>query len=327
MFLPSLSYTNYPELESQLLISSNAHPGSYQAVVRPAYMFTGIQCNSPGTSINRKAKIRDPVRSPIVKPLLSSPAIESAPSSVAPADIPGADFQVPTWLQAHMRLWKIPSTPVRAHAWVLEAFDHFNPKRALPEHFHGIRPQLHRAWLRENKKKAETATTKKRKSDGTPKQAASKKAKASTTVKSENSQVAMPPPKPLGNLKGKYAIETFYPCCDDESQRNHDEFCSIVLSPGDDASTRKVPFRWRGKRTSNKFKIFRGDKNYGWAKFLGDGKIEISFDKLKLNLVAQKGRGIGERGKHNAAVFWDDWHELDEESLDLLDIDRLIPDW
>ena len=56
-------------------------------------------------------------------------------------------------------------------------------------------------------------------------------------------------------------------------------------------------------------------------------KFEISFDKLKLNLVAQKGRGIGERGKHNAAVFWDDWHELDEESLDLLDIDRLIPDW
>ncbi|EXK84884.1 hypothetical protein FOQG_11119 [Fusarium oxysporum f. sp. raphani 54005] len=50
--------------------------------------------------------------------------------------------------------------------------------------------------------------------------------------------------------------------------------------------------------------------------------------KLKLELVAQKGRGIGERGKHNAAAFWDDWHELDEESLDLLDIDRLIPpDW
>lgn len=277
---------------------------------------------------------------------------QPAPRFVAPAAIPGADFQVPTWLQEHMRLWKIPSTPVRTHAWVLEAFDHFNSKRALPEHFHGIHPQLHRAWLRENKKKAVTTTTKKRKSDEPPNQPASKKTKGSTTVKSENSQVAMPPPKPMGNLKGKYAIETFYPCCDDESQRNRDEFCSIVLSPGDgtlrgylslgrtnytalfifdksptEASTRKVPFRWRGKRTSNKFKIFRGDKNYGWAKFLGDGKIEISFDKLKLDLVAQKGRGIGERGKHDAAAFWDDWREFDEESLDLLDIDKLIPDW
>ncbi|KAF4501233.1 hypothetical protein FAGAP_2610 [Fusarium agapanthi] len=279
---------------------------------------------------------------------------QSAPSSVAAAAIPGADFQVPTWLQEHMRLWKIPPTPIRAHAWVLEAFDHFNSKRALPEHFHGIRLQLHRAWLRENKQKAKTTATKKRKSYGISNQPASKKTKGSTAVKSEYSQVAMPPPKPLGNLKGKYAIETCYPCCDDESQRNHDEFCSIVLCPGDggtlrgyltlgrmnytalmlfdkcptDASTGKVPFRWRGKRLSSKFKIFRGDKNYGWAKFLGDGKIEISFDKLKLDLVAQKGRGIGERGKHNAAAFWDDWHELDEESLDLLDVDRLIPlDW
>ncbi|KAH7154122.1 hypothetical protein DER46DRAFT_649549 [Fusarium sp. MPI-SDFR-AT-0072] len=164
----------------------------------------------------------------------------------------------------------------------------------------------------------------------------------------------MPPPKPLGNLKGKYAIETFYPYCGDESQRNHDEFYSIVLSPGDgetlrgylslgrmnytalmlfdkcptEASTGKVPFRWRGKRMFNKVKMFRGDKSYGWAKFPGDGKIEVPFDKLKLELVAQKGRGIGERGKHNAAAFWIDWHELDEESLDLLDIDRLIlPDW
>ncbi|EXK29147.1 hypothetical protein FOMG_14326 [Fusarium oxysporum f. sp. melonis 26406] len=50
--------------------------------------------------------------------------------------------------------------------------------------------------------------------------------------------------------------------------------------------------------------------------------------KLKLKLVAQKGRCIGERGKHSVAAFWDDWHELDEENLDLLDIDRLIPpDW
>ncbi|KAF5695058.1 hypothetical protein FDENT_616 [Fusarium denticulatum] len=279
---------------------------------------------------------------------------QSAPRAVGPAAIPGADFQVPTWLQEHMRLWKISPTPVRAHAWVLEAFDHFNSKTALPEHFHGIRPQLHRAWLRENKKNAKPTAIKKRKSDGTPNQPASKKMKGSTTVKSENQDVAMPPPKPLGNLKGKYAIETFYRCCDDESQRDHDEFCSIVLSPGDGgtlrgyltlgrmkyttlmlfdkfpthASTGKVPFRWRGKRVSNNFKMWRGDKNYGWAKFLGDGKIEVHFDKLKLELVAQKGRGLGEKRKHSAASFWDDWHDLDEEGLDLLDTDRwAIPEW
>ncbi|CVK95684.1 uncharacterized protein FMAN_13653 [Fusarium mangiferae] len=226
---------------------------------------------------------------------------QSATISVAPAAIPGADFQVPTWLQAHMRLWKIPPTPVRANAWVLEAFDHFNSKSALPDHFHGLRPQLHRAWLREIKKKAETTTTKKRKSDGTLKQHVSKKAKASTTVKSENSQVAMPPPKPLGNLKGKYAIETFYACCDDESQRNHDEFCSIVLSPGDggtlrgylslgrmnytalfifdkcptDASTRKVPFRWRARERPTNSKYSEGTKTMAGRSFSGMERLRF----------------------------------------------------
>lgn len=55
MLLLSLSYANYVKLESQLLISPNAHPGSYKAIVRPIYMFTGIQCNIPGISINWKA--------------------------------------------------------------------------------------------------------------------------------------------------------------------------------------------------------------------------------------------------------------------------------
>ncbi|QGI70122.1 hypothetical protein CEK26_002457 [Fusarium fujikuroi] len=159
--------------------------------------------------------------------------------------------------------------------------------------------------------KAETTTTKKRKSDEPPKQPASKKTKGSTTVKLENSQVAMPPPKPLGNLKGKYAIETFYPCCDDESQQNHDEFCSIVLSPGDGGTLRGY--------------LGLGRTNYT-ALFIFD-KCPTDASTRKLDLVAQKGRGIGERGKHNVAAFWDDWHELDEESLDLFDIDRLIPDW
>lgn len=74
--------------------------------------------------------------------------------------------------------------------------------------------------MKENKKQTNTTTTKKRKSDGTLNQPAAKKTKGSATVKSENSQVAMPPPDPLGNLKVKYAIEKFYACCDDESAVN-----------------------------------------------------------------------------------------------------------
>lgn len=60
----------------------------------------------------------------------------------------------------------------------------------------------------------------------------------------------------------------------------------------------------------------------------GRNLLEMARSRFLFKLVAQKGRCIGERGKHSVAAFWDDWHELDEENLDLLDIDRLIPpDW
>ncbi|KAK7577473.1 hypothetical protein V3481_016016 [Fusarium oxysporum f. sp. vasinfectum] len=106
----------------------------------------------------------------------------------------------------------------------------------------------------------------------------------------------MPPPKPLGNLEVKYAIGTFYACCDDESAVNSSPQETVKTLRGSltlgrmnytalmlfdkrptEPSTRKVPFRWRGRRMFNKFKMFRGNKNYGWAKFIGDGKIEVSF--------------------------------------------------
>ncbi|KAF4345035.1 hypothetical protein FBEOM_909 [Fusarium beomiforme] len=256
----------------------------------------------------------------------------STPTSVAATANPETDFEVPTWLRDHMTSWKIPPTPVRARAWVLEAFDHFNSARPLPTHLDGIKSQLRRAWMRETKKRENISKSRiKRKSDANTSQAAAKRTKASTSVKTEeNTQVAMPPPKPLGNLKGNPLPG------DGETLRGYlamgrmMTYRALMLfdKRPTEASDREVPFRWRGRKMSNGVREFRGDKNCGWMKFLGDGKIEVYFKKLNLRLEAQKGRGIGERQKHNAAVFWDDWHELDEGNLDLLDIDRLMPpDW
>jgi hypothetical protein len=73
--------------------------------------------------------------------------------------------------------------------------------------------------------------------------------------------------------------------------------------------SRKVWFRWRGRHVCKDLKEYRGDENRGWMKFVGDGKIEVWFDKFNIRLVAQKGRGIGGRNQH----------ELDDEGMDILD--------
>ncbi|KAK2693434.1 hypothetical protein QWA68_006923 [Fusarium oxysporum] len=130
----------------------------------------------------------------------------------------------------------------------------------------------------------------------------------------------MPPPKPLGNLEVKYAIGTFYACCDDES---------AVNSSPQETNLRRARYHSGGAagECSTSSKCSEVTKTTAGRNLLEMARSRFLF-KLKLELVVQKGRGIGERGKHNAAAFWDDWHELDEESLDLLDIDRLIPpDW
>ena len=98
----------------------------------------------------------------------------------------------------------------------------------------GIKVQLRRVWDSQNKR----AAGRKRKSDASG-GAPAKKAKGTTPIKSEReAQMPPPPPKLLGNLKGKYAIETDFRCCEGHSDRAHDALCHITLSPGDGETMR-----------------------------------------------------------------------------------------
>jgi hypothetical protein len=246
---------------------------------------------------------------------------------------------------------------------MLEAFDYFNSEGyELQYQLKGNETELRLEWRRQNAE-TQSATTPgaKRKLDAAS-SSANKRAKTGTQIKPEEiSAVSMPPPsrKPRSNLKGKYAIQSLFACCDDHTQHVHNEIYIVVLSPGNgtnmrgyfnmgimldqykayiffekrppESLSRKVWFRWRGRHVCNDFKEYRGDENRGWMKFVGDGKIEVWFDKFNMRLVAQKGRGIGERNQHDAAGFWEDWHEMDDEGMDILDRldarDRSDPDF
>ncbi|KAI1070909.1 hypothetical protein LB507_011056 [Fusarium sp. FIESC RH6] len=291
---------------------------------------------------------------PTIEPHSSgTPTPQSAASTPAPTGPHGphwTEADVPEWLRKHMRFWQVEPTPIRARTWMLEGLDHIQANRLdLPRHLDGIKVQLRRLWDRQNKPAAGT----KRKSDasgGTP----AKKAKGTTPIKSEReAQMPPPPPKLLGNLKGKYAIETDFRCCEGHSDRAHDALCHIALSPGDgetmrgqlqmgnfndykilmffekrpiEVSSEKVWFRWRGRKGYGSNRKYRGDENHGWVKFRGNGEIEVWFDKMRVHLIAQKGRALGEKNKQNVHAFWGDWHEYDEKEIDLLDTSKLFPD-
>ncbi|KAF4962112.1 hypothetical protein FSARC_9797 [Fusarium sarcochroum] len=263
------------------------------------------------------------------------------------------DADIPVWLQNHMDAWRIPRTNLVGGTWMAEAFDYFDAGGYnFPDHLAGVRSQLRREW---NKRKPTapkaTASRAKRPSDTVSNPPHVKRARNDTSLQSEGTPlVLMPPPpdpKPLGDLKGKYIIETAFDCCNDQTQRVHDQICGVFLSPGNgtsmrgsfemgsllfqykalmffglrplQTSSRKVWFRWRGKMVCGDFEEFRSDENWGWIKFLGDGEIEVWFDELDIQLNAKKGTSIGDARKYSAAWFWEEWHDLDDEDMDLLD--------
>ncbi|CAG7559733.1 unnamed protein product [Fusarium equiseti] len=179
-------------------------------------------------------------------------------SSVTPTPQPGASTPVPTgtpspqwtegdipeWLRKQMLFWQVQPTPIRARTWMLEGLDHIQANRLdLPQYLDGIKTQL-----------------------------------------------------------GRYAIETDFPCCEEHSDRAHDVLCHITLCPGDGETMRgqfqmgnftdykilmffekrptkvspeKVWFRWRGRKSYGTRRTYRGDENHGWAKFRGNGEIEV----------------------------------------------------
>ncbi|KAM0501045.1 hypothetical protein ACHAP8_004772 [Fusarium lateritium] len=298
-------------------------------------------------------------------PTIESPSSATPQPSASPQTRTGPPAphwnatDVPPWLRKHMLFWKVEPTPIRARAWMLEGFDHLQVNRlGLPRHLEGVKKELTQEWEAKSKATPKPpAVRTKRKADTATSAPASKRVKGTTPIKSEATSEAMlppPPPKLLGNLKGKYAILTDFACCDGQSDPAHDYMCNIVLSPGDsetmrghfnmgqcmdynilmffekrptEASSQKVWFRWRGTKSHGGFKKYRGDNNHGWVKFLGDCRIEVWFDKLRVHLDAQKGRGMGENKKHIMGGFWENWHDYDDKKIDLLDTSKLFPDW
>ncbi|KAM5356471.1 hypothetical protein ACJ41O_003117 [Fusarium nematophilum] len=230
-----------------------------------------------------------------------------------------------------------PDDPV---AWMSEAFDLFSAGAfELPPHLRGVQDQLKKEWQKKNQQQAKktAAAAAKRKADGGA--SSSKRAKngaAATPIKTEEAEPAVPPPPPLGNIKGKYMVDSDDVDCDEHHDRLHESFCYLLLLPGngttmrgffslgpsseyqallffderptESSTTRKVHFKWRGRYdVINKFK---GDQNRGWIKFLGNGGIEGWFDGFDLDFIGQKGRGLGDRQKQSAAYFWDEWNAL-----------------
>ncbi|KAJ4264497.1 hypothetical protein NW762_005697 [Fusarium torreyae] len=264
-----------------------------------------------------------------------------------------AAAHIPVWLQKQMNSLKIPPTPLVARTWMAEAFDYLDAGNCgFPDHLTSVKGQLKRQWNKQKSQAPKTTASRAKRPSDTVSSSPAKRARNGTPIKLEGtSAISMPPPppspKPLGNLKGKYTIETEFACCDDQTQRIHEEVCFITLTPGNGASMRgnfqmgsllshykalmffekrppetsshKVCFRWRGSKSGGGVQEFRGDENRGWIKFLGDGKIEAWFDRFNIRLVAQKSRALGGKRQHHVGAFWEDWHILDDEDADLLD--------
>ncbi|KAM0559881.1 hypothetical protein ACHAPJ_003829 [Fusarium lateritium] len=87
-----------------------------------------------------------------------------------------------------------------------------------------------------------------------------------------------------------------------------------------ESSHDEVKFRWRGKKMSSKdYREFKGDYNGGGITFLGDGEIEVRFERLQQRFDAKKGSAIGGKAQHRPGWFWNQWHDLEPEGLRILD--------
>ncbi|KAI1418269.1 hypothetical protein F5Y13DRAFT_151002 [Hypoxylon sp. FL1857] len=83
------------------------------------------------------------------------------------------------------------------------------------------------------------------------------------------------------------------------------------------SSYEKIEFKWRGREREGP--MIYGNKNTGWIKFLGDGRIEGELDYMRIQFKGNRADGQGTRSGVDAAAMRNEWdgyneREYEEES-------------
>ncbi|KAK7408031.1 hypothetical protein QQX98_009804 [Neonectria punicea] len=80
------------------------------------------------------------------------------------------------------------------------------------------------------------------------------------------------------------------------------------------SSHEPIPFKWRG--TEDQGPVMYGDRNDGWVRFLGDGRIEGSFDYQSITFRGRHCPGQGSGSGANVRDLQDEWGGYSEEEYD-----------
>ena len=78
------------------------------------------------------------------------------------------------------------------------------------------------------------------------------------------------------------------------------------------SSHERMPFTWRGRESDGGDReVSDGDRNDGWLRFLGDGRVEGHFDLLSLDFQAQRIPGQSTRSEIDANTLRSQWASHD----------------
>ncbi|KAI1428730.1 hypothetical protein F5Y12DRAFT_628889 [Xylaria sp. FL1777] len=70
----------------------------------------------------------------------------------------------------------------------------------------------------------------------------------------------------------------------------------------------RVPFTWRGEERERDGRIFYGNNNYGWIRFLGNGRIEGELDYMGLDFGGERLSSQSTRSQVSAHSMQRQWH-------------------
>ena len=141
--------------------------------------------------------------------------------------------------------------------------------------------------------------------------------------------------QPLGLLNGRYNVCS-PDVMDQWTQWDESDFSLILTLQGDklwgrfelgvihgvlrldqrpyQSSNEKLSFQWRGREHEGP--IVFGDRNYGWLRFLGGGRVEGHFDHLSLGFQAERLPGQSTRSEVDAATLRADWAGYSEREYE-----------
>ncbi|OTA90842.1 hypothetical protein M434DRAFT_389716 [Hypoxylon sp. CO27-5] len=144
--------------------------------------------------------------------------------------------------------------------------------------------------------------------------------------------------RPLGLLNGRYDIECPYATVE-WGHRNLELILTLsgsqlwgrfdlgavsgVLRLDErpwQSSHEALEFKWRGRELEGP--MVYGDRNVGWIKFLGDGRIEGQIDFMDLQFSGNRVAGQGTRSEVDAAAMRNEWDGYNEREYEREERDR-----